>query len=56
MYYTPLTFADSLVCFAVRTPADQTLSPACGDKYFMQIVSRMGRDMVAAEKACERTG
>jgi len=56
-YYTPLAVADSLVRFAVRTPADRLLDPACGDGRFIALHANsvgVERDLVAAEKACER--
>ena len=56
-YYTPLPVAESLVRFAVRTPEDRLLDPACGDGRFIALhVNSVGveRDVSAARKACER--
>lgn len=56
-YYTPHHVASELVRFAVRTPTDRLLDPACGDGRFIECHTNsvgIERDSDAAAVAVER--
>ena len=50
--YTPSRVAEALVRWAVRSPTDRVLDPACGDGVFLAAAQTRLADLGAAQPAC----